>query len=115
MQATPCGVEEKEDPEFWQCACEQQICSRPRADWQLSGGVLQCGRPGSCHRRPRSTWTSAQLDALSRREYPSEGQHMRLQRTRDVRIHTTPFMVLFSQPVPSGGGPHAVCAGCSAE
>lgn len=38
MQATPCGVEEREDPEFWQCACEQQICSRPRADWQLSGG-----------------------------------------------------------------------------
>lgn len=49
----PCGVEESEDPEFWQCACEQQIYSRLRADWQLSAGVLQCGMPGSCHRRPR--------------------------------------------------------------
>lgn len=39
----PYGVEEREDPEFWQCACEQQICSRPVADWQLSGErVREC-------------------------------------------------------------------------
>lgn len=42
-------LRKEEDPEFWQCACEQQICSRPRADWHLSGErvreVLQCGSP----------------------------------------------------------------------
>ena len=61
----PCGVEEAAVPEFWQCACEQQICSRPKADWQLSAGVLQGGSLGSCHRRPRTA--GHLLSCLARR------------------------------------------------
>lgn len=43
MRATPVVLKKERTLNFGNCACEQQICSRPAADWQLSGvRVREC-------------------------------------------------------------------------